>query len=101
MIETLNFDEFIALVRKRYPFMPLDEARALSRLVPANLRNWSYLTRAAANHARHCYSDYEVLISVKATNQEQRAAREQVQPQVDAALRYWLTGSGTPPEKRL
>jgi hypothetical protein len=101
MIETLNFDDFVALVRKRYPFLPLDEARALARIVPARLRNWSYLTRAAASHARHRYSDYDVLCGRNATEDEQRDARKQVQPQVDAALRYWLTGRGEPPTKRL
>lgn len=101
MIETLNFDDFVALVRKRYPFMPLDEARALSRIVPEHLRNWSYLTRAAANHGRHRYSDYDVLVSLKATEIEKREGRKQVQTQVDEALRYWLTGRGKAPEKRL
>jgi hypothetical protein len=101
MIQLLSFDEFVELTRKRYPFMPVDEARALARLVPAHLRNWSYLTRAAANHARHRYSDYDMLCSLNATDDQKRAARQQVQPQVDEALRYWLTGRGTPPAKRL
>lgn len=101
MSELLTYDAFIALARKRYPFLPLTDAQIIAKKTEARLRTSSYLPRAVEAHARHWYSDYDLLCSLKSDLDQKEQARVVAAPQTSQALAYWQTGKNPAPKKKI